>query len=259
MSSAAVAPDSGPWFSDRGLWTDFEEIIFNAGRVARAPADIDGVIRLSGVEPGARVLDLCCGPGRHSVELAKRGYKVTGVDLDPRYLEQARRTAEEHEVELELVHSDAREFVRPGEFDVAINLYSSFGYFETLADDRQVLGNIHTSLKPSGALVIETMGKETVARQVTPRSWYNTGNGNEVVLVENNIVGAYERVELKWTIIRDDGSRSEAVLNIRIYSAVEMASLLRDAGFNDISVYGDLLGRPYGDRATQLVPVARTV
>ena len=256
---ASAAPDSGPWFSDKTLWTDFEEVIFNAGRLARAPADIDGVVRLSGVAPGGRVLDLCCGPGRHAVELAKRGYKVTGVDLDPRYLDQARKNADQAEVELELVNADAREFVRAGEFDLAINLYSSFGYFDTMADDRRVLDNIRASLKPDGALVIETMGKETVARQVTPRSWYFTGTGEDVVLFENNVIGAYERVELRWTIIRTDGSRSEAVLNIRIYSAVEMASLLRDAGFNDISVYGDLLGRPYGERATQLVPVARTI
>jgi SAM-dependent methyltransferase len=237
------------------MWSDFEEVIFNPGRLARAPADVDGVVRLCRLQPPAHVLDLCCGPARHSVELAKRGYTVTGVDLDSRYLERAARGAATAEVDVELVNGDARDFSRPRTFDAVINMYSSFGYFETIADDRAVLGNIFTSLKPGGVLLIETMGKETVARQVKDRSWYYLGD--DIVLVENNIVGAYERAELRWTLIGRDGSRKLAVLNIRLYSAVEIASLLKDAGFDDISIFGDLQGRPYDVQASLLVAVAR--
>ncbi|MEA2682391.1 MAG: hypothetical protein QOK05_719 [Chloroflexota bacterium] len=227
-------------------------------RVGRAGPDVAGVIRLAQVPEGGAVLDLCCGIGRHSLEFARHGYAVTGVDLNRGYLDRSRAQAEAEGLNLELVESDAREFVRPRAFDLAVNLYTSFGYFDSLADDQRLLQNMRESLRPGGALVIETMGKETVARQMKGRSWFMSGEDQQdVVLVDNRVIGAWERVELSWTLIKPDGRRAEAKLNIRLYSAVEMASLLRECGFVTTTVYGDLQGRPYDQDAALLVVVAR--
>lgn len=254
-----ISEPSAPWFSDRDLWAEFEDVIFGATRMARAGLDVDGVERLAGIKPGTAVLDVCCGPGRHSLELSRRGYLVTGVDLNPGYLQRATAAAQAEELDIEFVHSDALEFVRPAAFDAAINMYSSFGYFDTIGDDLRLLQNIHTSLRPGGALLIETMGKETVARTVKDRSWFRLGgeDSDDIVFVENNVIGAWERVELAWTLVRGDGRRSTASLNIRLYSAVEMGSLLREAGFSSVSVYGDMQGRRYSVDASLLVAVAR--
>src|SRR5207244_6804372 len=95
---------------------------------------------------GTRVLDLACGRGRIAIPLARRGCRVTGVDLSPRSLELARRDAASARVELELLRRDMRELDAVESFDAVINLYSSFGYFAEQADDEQVLAAVARAL-----------------------------------------------------------------------------------------------------------------
>ena len=78
-----------------------------------------------------RVLDLCCGPGRHTVELARRGHEVVGVDRTAAFLDTAREAARAAGVAPELIRSDARDFVCRPPADVVLNLWTSFGYFRT--------------------------------------------------------------------------------------------------------------------------------
>jgi len=139
-----------PWHEDDSFWEDFHDALFSPRHWEQAPQEIDAVLALSGTGPGASVLDLCCGPGRHSVELARRGFRVTGVDRTGRYLDEARAKAAEMGLEIEFVQSDMREFTRPSAFDLVISLYTSFGYFEDQDEDRKVLRNIHESLRPEG-------------------------------------------------------------------------------------------------------------
>jgi len=246
-----------PWFQDSTFWEDFGPVIFDDNRIRNTPVEIDRVLARTGLESGA-VLDLCCGPGRHSLELARRGFAVTGVDITTAYLDQARTTASAEDLGAEFVEADIREFSRPGAFDGAISMFSSFGYFDALHDDRQVLRNAAESLRDGGVLLVETMGKETVAHNLRRRHWYSPADKpGTLFLVENTIIGAWERVELHWIVVRPDGSRSEARLLIRLYSALELASLMRDAGFSSVEVHGDLDGSAYGPDASLLVAVAR--
>jgi SAM-dependent methyltransferase len=252
---SAVPPT--PWYRDADFWRDFAPLIFDGYRIRNTPAEIDRVLARTGLGRGA-VLDLCCGPGRHSLELARRGFEVTGVDITRDYVEEARRASAEEGLSAEFLEGDVREFQRPGAFDGAISMFSSFGYFDDLHDDRRVLANAAASLRPGGVLLIETMGKETVARNLRRRHWYSPADKpGTLFLVENTIIGAWERVELHWIVVRPDGSRAEARLLIRLYSALEMASLLRDAGFSSVEIHGDLDGNAYGPDASLLVAVAR--
>ncbi|MHC4730002.1 MAG: SAM-dependent methyltransferase, partial [Planctomycetota bacterium] len=122
------------WFAAPRFWDTMAGVMFDRARWEQTPEEVDGLVALLGLAPGAHVLDLGCGPGRHSLELRRRGFSVTGVDLHAPYLEQARR----EDAEVEWVHGDMREFCREGVFDAAVNLYSSFGYFEDQEDDRRV-------------------------------------------------------------------------------------------------------------------------
>ena len=93
----------------------------------------------SSLKPGASVLDLCCGQGRHSVQLAKRGFQVTGLDLNAEYLDLASKAAEAAKVTIETVAADMREIPFENKFDAIVNMYSSFGYLESEAEDLKVL------------------------------------------------------------------------------------------------------------------------
>jgi 2-polyprenyl-3-methyl-5-hydroxy-6-metoxy-1,4-benzoquinol methylase len=157
------------WFEDDRFWETMAPHMFGPQRIEGTPTEVDQVLDLLEVESGAHILDLACGPGRHTLELARRGFRVTGVDRTAAYLERAREQAAEEELEIEFVQADMREFRRPDAFDAAVNLFTSFGFFEHAADDLQVVRNLYDSLKPGGRLLMEMSGKEVLARMFRER------------------------------------------------------------------------------------------
>lgn len=229
-------------------------MMFTEERWTRAPAEVDQIVKRLRIKPGARVLDLCCGPGRHSIELARRGFRVTGVDRTRTYLDDARKLARKEKVDVEFVRSDMRRFRRPRAFDAVINMFTAFGYFRRPADDVRVAENIAASLKPGGVLLMELMGKERLAKIFTPRGWHRDPGG-AIILEERWVTDDFSWVENQWTIIRKGRTRTYSVEH-RLYSAAELKALLRKAGFRRARACGSLDGAPYDDKAERLVVVA---
>jgi len=252
-------PGGGPWFEDEAFWTAYASIMFDGDRWAEVPAVVDALERLASPPAGGSVLDACCGPGRHSLELASRGYRVTGVDLTSAYLEAARESAEDFGVEAEFLRADIRSFERPRAFDLAINLYTSFGYFDDPADDLAALRRFRASLKPGGALVLETTGKETAVRDFVEGEWFE--RDGMTILTEYEVVGSWEGLRNRWVIVRSAGDgrleRVDRSFVIRLYSAVELRSALLAAGFVSVELFGSLEGAPYDRKAKSLVALAR--
>jgi SAM-dependent methyltransferase len=177
------------------------------------------------------------------------------VDRTDSYLVEARARAEDAGLPLELVLADMRAFVRPNTYDVAVNLFTSFGYFEDENENLRVLANLHTSLRPGGALVMELAAKEVLAREFRERDWTELSDGT-LVLQERRIARGWTWIESRWIIIKD-GERRELPLAHRIYGASDLTTLLNEAGFANVRVYGDLSGSPYDHTAKRLVVVAR--
>jgi SAM-dependent methyltransferase len=243
-----------PWHEDNSFWETMAPALFGHRRLAAAPVEVEQVLRLVVPSPGARVLDLCCGPGRHSLELARRGFRVTGVDRTTSYLEKAREGAGKEKLDIEFVQDDMRRFCRPDTFDFAIMMFTSFGYFSDPAQNRQVLVNLCRSLKTGGALVMEMMGKEILARIFSERDWVEI---DDVILMEERKVGKeWNWIETRWILLRGQ-ERNEFRLTLWLWSAGELSQLLRDCGFGSVAVYGDLEGAAYDDKAKRLVAVAR--
>ncbi len=126
-------------------WWDgyFDETFIELYRAFLTPErtrrEVRGLVKLLELPPGAAVLDLACGWGRHSVELARRGYTVTGLDWSPTLLGHARRRARRAGVDVEWVQGDMRELPWTGRFDVVLSLFSSLGYFLSDDEDLRVL------------------------------------------------------------------------------------------------------------------------
>jgi SAM-dependent methyltransferase len=242
------------WHEQDSFWQTMAPKLFAGRHWEQAPQQVERMIALLRLEPGAAVLDLCCGPGRHALELAHRGFRVTGVDRTASYLEQARIQAEREGLSLELVQEDMRAFCRPEAFDAAINVYTSFGYFKDPSDDRRVLVNLHRSLKQEGILLIDTMGKEVLARIFRERDWHE--QDGVIYLEEREVQPGWGWIENRWIMLKD-GERKDFTLGHRLYSAAELAALLADVGFASVDVYGDLEGAPYDHQAKRLIAVAR--
>ncbi|MBN2312107.1 MAG: methyltransferase domain-containing protein [Candidatus Hydrogenedentes bacterium] len=243
-----------PWYDDDRFWHLWRKWSFTEEIREAAVSEVDQVLALVEARPGAAVLDLCCGPGRHSIELARRGFAVTGVDRCRAYIDEAAALARAGGLDVEMVCADMRAFRREGAFDVVLNLFTAFGYFEEEEENTRVLANVFESLAPGGVFVLEVVGKEPLARNFRPRDW--TEKDGIMHLRDTRVVDAWRRIENRWIWI-DGPERHEFAVSHWIYSARELSELLRAVGFGGIRVCGDLGGAPYDHEARRLVAVAR--
>jgi SAM-dependent methyltransferase len=244
------------WFEDDTFWESLDWFLFSQFRTDEITlAEADQITKLLQPADSAVILDLCCGPGRHCLQFARRGFRVTGVDRTARYLQLARRRAQEQGLDVEFFQADMRAFRRPEHFDFALSLFSSFGYFENPHDDLQVLRNLHESLKPGGKLLMEMLGKEPLCRDFKDKHWHHRPGTEEYLLQEVSVRSGWDWIENRWTLIR---GRDHRVFNfgIRVYSGAELARALREAGFSQVELYGSLKGTPYDNKAERLVAVA---
>ena len=253
------------WFEEAEFWERYAPIMFDSDRWAEVPAVVDGIARLTGIGPSpdaasggregpSRVLDLCCGTGRVAVELASRGYATTGVDITEAYLRAAAESCDDEGVRVELVREDARRFLRSASFDLAVNLYYSFGYFNDPSDDALLARNVRSSLATGGAFVIETVGKEIAMRDFTDGEWFD--REGYTVLTEFTPVDSWSALRNRWILIKG-AERIERSFDQRLYAATELRRLLLEAGFSSVQVYGDWDGTPYDQKARVLITVAR--
>jgi SAM-dependent methyltransferase len=251
------------WFNDTDFWERYAPVMFDENRWAEVPAVADGVTRLSRLDlynldrfprHGPRVVDLCCGFGRITLELARRGFAAAGVDITGSYLEAAREDAAYEGLKIEFIRKDVRAFKRKEAYDTAVNLYNSFGYFEDPGDDFLFVKNTFHSLKPGGAFIIEVLGKEVAVRDYVEAEWFER-NGF-TVLTESTPVDSWSSVWNRWIIIKG-GERREKVFIQRLYAASEFRRLLLEAGFAETEFYGDWDESPYDENARMLIAVGR--
>jgi len=244
------------WFDDDTLWESLEGFLFSQFRsFESAVREAEQILALVHLPQGATVLDLCCGPGRNALEFARRGFQVTGVDRTRRYIEAARAAARREGLTVEFVQEDMRRFHRPAAFDLALNLFSSFGYFTDAEENLQVLRNLHASLTPGGTVLLEMVGKEPLARDFQPRIWHRHAARDEYLLEERIVREGWSVIENHWIWMRGP-EQKVYTWTIRLYSGAELTGLLSNAGFSVVQLYGSLAGTPYDQTAQRLVAVA---
>ncbi|MBW2092864.1 MAG: class I SAM-dependent methyltransferase [Deltaproteobacteria bacterium] len=233
------------WFENDSFWRELFPYLFPKERFDAAEEEMTKALSLLKFK-GKSILDLCCGPGRHSIALAKRGFKVTGIDRTSFFLKKAKERARKEE--------DMRNFVRENAYDLVISMFTSFGYFDRQEEDLKVLQNIYRSLKPEGACLIDLMGKEIVAKIFHPTTSQKMPNGT--ILVERHeIFDNWTRIRNEWILINEERARSFK-FHHTLYSGQELKDRLKQAGFQQVRLFGDLEGSEYGLEARRLVAVA---
>ena len=245
---------STDWFADEEFWATTYDFMFPEACIAAASEEVEQILALSSTDGPARVLDLGCGPGRHSIALANLGFNVTGVDRSEFLLQRAIRRSADERIDVEWVRSDMREFVRPAAYELALSLFTSFGFFRDDAENQRVLENLFTCLVPDGALVLDVAGKEILAKIFEATSSCDVDGS--VVVQRHRVVDGWSRMSNEWIWIQEVGVRSFC-FDHWIYSGREMQQMLRSAGFKEVKLYGDLLGHPYDVNARRLVAVGR--
>ena len=245
---------SEQWLASEQFWHLVSPIMFSSQRWATAGPEVEKILSLLQIEKGCDLLDLACGPGRHALEFARRGSSVTGVDGAKKFIEEAKKKAAEESLEIQFIHEDMRQFVKEEAYDLVVNLFTSFGYFEDKNDDLLVLKNVHRSLRENGVLFLDLAGKEIIARVFKERDW-SREDDDTLLVIERQLEQNWSWIVNRWFIVKN-GETKEITFSHRLYSAEELSQLVKEAGFASVDVYGSLDGQPYDHKAQRLIVIA---
>jgi SAM-dependent methyltransferase len=243
------------WYVDffRGDYLNVYGHMFTEERAEKESAF---VARVLGLQPTASVLDLCCGQGRHSIQLAKRGLRVTSLDLNAEYVELARKAAESAKVAIETVTADMREIPFANKFDAIVNMYSSFGYLESEAEDLKVLESAAKALKGGGRLLLDMLNREWAIDNYIQNDWH-TGADGTLYVERRDLDLATSRMHVHFIVVDPKGGRRESIGHIiRLYTLTEMTRLLERVGLRVTSVFGGFEGEEYGIGTRRMIVVA---
>lgn len=239
------------WYLSEDFWHTFYTCMFNEETFAAGAQQVEALLELAG-DPGRAVLDLGAGPGRHALPLARSGYNVTAVDTSRLLLD--RLAAHADGLAIDIVEQDMRHFRRPGHFDLALLMWTSFGYFDHPEDHLRVLRNVRASLAPGGRLVLDLVGKEYLCRHLQPVHLTEYDDGS--LLIERPVLGKeMTRLDNEWILLRGD-SVQRAHFSHAVWSAAEIHTLLATADMTVDGLYGSLDGNEYDLDAERLIVIA---
>jgi len=213
-------------------------------------SDVDFLEKTFGVQPGARLLDVPCGNGRHSIELARRGYRITGIDLSDEFLAAARS-----ELDADWRKGDMRELeLEPSMFDGAFCFGNSFGYLDH-AGVGAFLSALAGALKPGAKLVIETgVAAESILPTLVQKRWHRLGD--LIVLSENRYDPWESCLNIDYTFVRDGTIETRPTASY-VFTTAELRRMLDTAGFHALSFHGGVAGEPYQLGSPRLVIIAQ--
>jgi len=191
----------------------------------------------------ARILDVGCGTGRHSIELAKRGYSITGIDLSESQLARAKEKAKDAGVTIDFQKHDARALPFDGEFDLAIMLCEGgFSLMETDEMNFEILKNATKALKDSGKFIFTTLnGLFPLFHSV--KEFYESAAQEGNSACKNCSFDLMTFRDHNTVAFEDDaGNKKELTCNERYYVPSEITWLLKTLGFKKIDIFGAKLG-----------------
>jgi ubiquinone/menaquinone biosynthesis C-methylase UbiE len=224
-------------------------IVYKHRDFGGARREVERMIGWLNLPPGAKVLDLCCGMGRHSLALSEAGYEVTGVDLSEALLREAR--AQTGSGQVTWIRSDMRELPLEGGFDAVVNLFTSFGYFEEDEEQIRVLREIGRMLKPGGKFIIDFLNPAHVIRNLVPHS--TREDKDNLIDEQRRIEDGYVKKDIVLTS-KSDGTPRQYHERVKLYSLEQFQSMITRAGLLVEAVHGSYDEGPYSaETSTRMI------
>lgn len=213
--------------------------------------ECDFIERELNYDRSLRIIDVGCGTGRHTIELTKRGYSVTGIDLSAAQLRRAREKAEQEQLQIPFVRCDARSLPFEQEFDAAIMLCEgAFPLMETDEMNFQILASVTRALKERAKFIFTTLNG------LRPLVHYHTLYGQNGGQESNANDAVFDLVAMRESstlvFVDDDGIQRQVEVNERYYLPTEITWLLKSLGYRKVDIFGVTLGA--FSREEQLTP-----
>jgi len=241
------------WYEDDELWKTFYDWMFDEDSFQLAQQQVPQLLSLVN-HPISSVLDLGCGPGRHCLAFAQMGYSVTGVDMSEFLLSKAFQKSNNLSLNIDFVQADMLDYTAKKKQDLIVNMFNSFGYFDTPEKNQQVINQAYTNLNDTGTFVIDTVGKETLARTIEPVHLSESADGDlrieRPLLIDNLQIFSNE-----WILICGDKAFKRSYQHY-VYTPIELTIMCIQAGFKHVEIYGSLMGDEYNLDSERLIVVA---
>ncbi len=224
----------------------FDGVAVDFWRAAATPewthSDVEMIWRELKLKPGDRVLDCPCGHGRHAVELARRGCRVTGIDISEYCLQLAGDAGREAGVSLDLRQADMQELTNLAEYDAAYTLGNAFGYFNH-AGSLQFARGIAAALRPGGRWLLDTgVAAESILPTLKPELDYTCGG--ITVKIANRYLAEESCFETTFVFTKDGQTETRQNWSF-VFTVAEIRRMLATAGFRVLELYGSPTGGPY--------------
>ena len=226
-------------FNSLYLKTD-GDVVENESNTAR---DIDFLVREAALEPNDRILDVCCGQGRHCLELARRGFNnVHGIDRSRYLIRLARRRAKRTNLNVAFQEGDARKLRFPDHHFHCVTLFgNSFGYFEQQADDQAVLAAVKRILAPNGVLLMDLVDGEWMAQHFSPRSW-EWVDQEHLVCRERSLAQDRQRLVCREVVVHAErGIIADQFYAERLYTRQGIVDLLESVGMEKVKLHDGIV------------------
>jgi len=240
-----------PWY-DAWFGSDAYKLAYQHRDQDEAREVIDLVEGLAHPAPGAHVLDIGCGRGRHALDLARRSYAVTGLDLSEDAIADARQAAADADLDVQFVVQDMREPACDACADGAVNLFTTFGYFEDDAESQRALTAVARALKPKGWFVQDFLNPSHVADTLVPADTIE----REGTRIHQRRWIEDDRVHKEIDVVQN-GSRDTFRESVRLFTREDFEEMYATAGLRLQSIHGDYDGRDFAADSPRMILYAR--
>jgi SAM-dependent methyltransferase len=248
-----LSGESSAWYEE---WFDTPEydVVYSRRDDEDARRLLRLVLEVTDLPVGRRVLDMACGRGRHSIQLAKAGYEVTGVDLSPRAIDIARKKAASLSPAIDFRVGDMREAPCSSCFDMVVNLFTSFGYFDDDDQNARAIAAMAEALRSGGWLVQDYMNGDYWSRNFVP---FDERSEDGLVLKQRRWVEE-NRLNKEITIVAGAGDLERRFTeSVRLYGLDDFRRMYSSAGVVIEQVLGDFEGRPFDSNSRRMIIFSR--
>lgn len=230
------------WYKE---WFDSEDYlkVYNHRDFLEAQKLSNLILSVTNISPSAKILDAACGAGRHAIYLSLCGYNVIGFDLSKNLLLQAKKEAREKNLKLELVQADMREICFKKNFDLILNLFTSFGYFETDEENFRFAKKSYCFLNHGGYYILDYFNKLHLEKNLVP---YSEKIVNNIKIIERRKI-ENKRVIKEITLIKSNKTE-KFYESVKLYYAEEIVAEFEKANFKTVKILGDYDGNDYSEK-----------
>ena len=239
------------WFKN---WFDsfYYHKLYRHRNTAEAQEFIDNVLNYLNPKPDSRILDLACGKGRHSIYLNEKGYDVVGVDLSQNSIDEANKSANNT---LHFYQMDMRALECTKPYNLVMNLFTSFGYFNSKTDNIKVLQGVHDILEPNGILVIDFLNASKVIRNLVPEEIQKV---DKITFTINRFIE--DQTVVKTIKVRDGNERYSFQERVSMFELADFEKMFAETGFTLKAHFGNYqLEKFDADSSDRLILVAQKV